>query len=794
MRILFLCVFLFFGVTCFAQPEDCDDQQIYASLQVIHVNCDSIEMEAFPVGDADLQWYVNGTAIVGATGRTILLTEATDGYLIGVAASNNNFCNYTEYLVEIDGGCPVEDCSNGIDDDGNGLIDLNDSNGCDCGPPPEVVGRNLIPNPGFEARRDLPECQGCYSAGQAFPCVSGWIPGNSSTTLEHVLRCYATSFQSRFIPYVIDGSNFSLAGGFAAYDSLDFVTVESAVVPLVEPTIPGERYRLIFETDFVGGDIFDLAERISGDVSQYLGWYTSPVIDSFPYRYSTITGEVVFGSSWDNWTVLDSVVVEINDVLEFETFVIEFTAPTTPIRAMAFAGARNQLRRRELTNLAGDYEAYWVLDNVQLKRILPPVVLPGEIDANVTVTSIANNSNPEDCAADLLLSVPPSNGSSYQWYRNGVALVGSNRPNHLVLASAIDGSLYQVRIVREGTCKTSAPVSARLPEPFEIGFTIDSLRCGANTDGRIMVTVTPAEANYDLNWQGASGENLGNANQIEGLSSGTYFLTVSDEFGCNYPYVFELVAPPPLVAQLTAEDLNCNASDGQAPLNLVVTGGSPPYALFYNNEAGEASRPLRRPPGSYRIRIVDATGCEIITETVTVNEPNPFSFEISSTSTSFQLGSSANVRTISNRDLSSASIQWTPEAWVSCQNCLDPLIRPTESETLRVVVTDSDGCVRSDSIAIRVIPTRQIYIPSAISPNGDGVNDVFRVYPGPSVEAVISVEIFDRWGSLLFTGSRGSTDWSPDGEVPQGVFIYQATVRFVDGEIRNYSGSVTVLR
>ena len=776
-----------------AQPADCDDRQIYVSLQEVHADCDSIVLEAYPVGNPDLQWYVNGVESQGDTAKIFSLSGPADGFTIGLTASDGTNCRLTEYLIVIDDGCPVEDCTNGIDDDGNGLIDLNDTEGCDCGEPPEQRDANLFPNPGFEQRRDLPECRTCYSAGQAFPCVANWMPGNSSTTIEHVLRCFATSIRSRFIPYVADGSNFSVIGGFAAYDSLNFISMESALVPLLEPTIPGERYRLVFEADIVGGSIIELEERVSGELFQYLNWYTSPMLDSFPYRFNT-AGEVAFGNEWTNWTVLDSVALEVDENYGFQRFSIEFVAPPEPIRAMVFAGARDQPSRRILVELAGDYEVYWVLDNVQLQRIRPPLVDLDDIDATVSISVLPVNTNGGDCETGLLLSVPRVAGSTYQWYRNGVALSGATESTFSIPPEGLDGSLHQVRIVSQGTCKTSEPVPARKQEPFEVSFEIDSLRCGAATNGSIAVDISPPDVTFSLEWRDGSGNPLGSNSQLQNLSAGNYSLTITDELGCTYPYAFSLLAPPALQASLLAEDLDCNSSDGLAPLTISVTGGTPPYNYFYGSESLPAPQPLRRPPGSYQVRVVDDIGCEYLTNVATVNELNPFSLEIRSQLNSLSLGQSVSVGVQSNRDLGNASIEWSPAGWSSCQNCPTSRLTPTASGMLRVVVTDADGCVRQDSLAITLIPDRPVYIPNAISPNGDGVNDVFRVYPGRSAEAVITLAIYDRWGNLVFSGDRNNNFWSPESTAENGVYTYLARVRFIDGKMEEYSGSVTLIR
>lgn len=793
MRFLTLSFFLLTGVMALAQPADCDDRQIYVSLQEVHANCDSIVLEAYPVGNPDLQWYVNGVKSPGDTAKLFSLSGPTDGFTIGLTASDEMSCRLTEYLIVIDGGCPVENCANGIDDDGNGLTDLNDTEGCDCREPPEQRDANLFPNPGFEQRRDLPECRTCYSAGQAFPCVSDWMPGNSSTTIEHVLRCFATSIRSRFIPYVAEGSNFSVIGGFAAYDSLDFISMESALVPLLEPTVPGERYRLVFEADIVGGSIIELEERVSGELFQYLSWYTSPVLDSFPYRFNT-AGEVAFGNEWTNWTVLDSVALEVDENYGFQRFSVEFTAPPEPIRAMVFAGARDQPSRRILVELAGDYEVYWVLDNVQLQRIRPPLIDLGDIDATVSVSTLDINTSGGNCETGLLLSVPLMAGSTYQWYRNGVALIGATEPTFSILPESLDGSLHQVRVTYRGSCKTSEPVPARKQEPFEVSFEIDSLRCGADTNGSIAVNIFPPEAIFSLEWRDDSGNPLGSNPLLRDIPPGNYSLTITDELGCTYPYTFTLSAPPPLEGTLSAENLDCNSRDGFAPLFLTLEGGTPPYTYHYGSEVEPAPRPFRRPPGSYQMRIVDDIGCEVITNTSIITELNPFNLEIRSQVNSLSLGHSLSVGLQSNRDVGNASIEWSPAEWSSCQNCPTSRITPTVSGPLGVVVTDTDGCVREDSLAITVIPDRPVYIPNAVSPNGDGINDVFRVYPGRSVEAVISLAIYDRWGSLVFSGDRNNNFWAPESTASNGVYIYRARVRFIDGKIEEYSGSVTLVR
>ena len=77
-------------------------------------------------------------------------------------------------------------------------------------------------------------------------------------------------------------------------------------------------------------------------------------------------------------------------------------------------------------------------------------------------------------------------------------------------------------------------------------------------------------------------------------------------------------------------------------------------------------------------------------------------------------------------------------------------IKPTQTNTYSVVITDQNGCRATDSVRVRV--ARELYIPNMFSPNKDGKNDVFKVY-GFGV-ASIEVKIWDRLGNLVYETNR----------------------------------------
>ena len=94
------------------------------------------------------------------------------------------------------------------------------------------------------------------------------------------------------------------------------------------------------------------------------------------------------------------------------------------------------------------------------------------------------------------------------------------------------------------------------------------------------------------------------------------------------------------------------------------------------------------------------------------------------------------------------------------------------------------------------------YVPNAFSPNGDGINDRYTVTFNPSVVNVELLNIYDRYGGLIFSlnnvdPSQMGLGW--DGtfngqEVPSGVYIYALRVITINGTTASEQGDLTLIR
>ena len=90
-----------------------------------------------------------------------------------------------------------EDCYNGIDDDGDGLIDLDDPD-CFC-EEATYLATNLISNPSFTYTTPgcTPTFSGCYALNSIYEgCIDGWMVIDSSISfygVDYFTRCYSYS-------------------------------------------------------------------------------------------------------------------------------------------------------------------------------------------------------------------------------------------------------------------------------------------------------------------------------------------------------------------------------------------------------------------------------------------------------------------------------------------------------------------------------------------------------------------------------------------------------------------------
>ena len=106
-------------------------------------------------------------------------------------------------------------------------------------------------------------------------------------------------------------------------------------------------------------------------------------------------------------------------------------------------------------------------------------------------------------------------------------------------------------------------------------------------------------------------------------------------------------------------------------------------------------------------------------------------------------------------------------------------------------VLSAEGCLTEISHGPFIVMAPDLFIPNVFSPNGDGVNDEFRVnYTG---NQAFTMQVFDRWGVLTYSSLNKTQGWKGDNlqGLPVSDGIYYYLVKTGD---REFSGAVTLVR
>jgi gliding motility-associated-like protein len=376
---------------------------------------------------------------------------------------------------------------------------------------------------------------------------------------------------------------------------------------------------------------------------------------------------------------------------------------------------------------------------------------------NNTDTVLAGSSPPSTTVQPFSVFNPP----------NGEILISLNY--HSSQLGCSDVAKMTIRVIKVDADFKRNDESARQ----------DSIHC-LNVQDNFFNTSPGASTNPPL-WKFGNGaiSTLQNPDYIYPLP-GVYqvSLTVSGEQGCIGQTAKNMTINPLPLANITAKDSVCRdalftlTGAGTSTAGIVAYVWSPTGSV--NNASVSPTTASASQSGSYSLVVIDGNGCVSppAFTYVYVQQPPP-SFQWDST---VVVGQPIPM----NSNLGPQfSYSWSPVADLSCLSCIYPVSSSTVNITYSVEVQDNMACFRvTNTYTIYIDPQTSVDVPTAFTPNGDGINDVIYV-DGWGIKKLNYFRIFNRWGQLLFESNDIKTGW--DGfynGVPQNMetYVYQVSV------------------
>ncbi|HSC39762.1 MAG TPA: gliding motility-associated C-terminal domain-containing protein, partial [Chitinophagaceae bacterium] len=137
------------------------------------------------------------------------------------------------------------------------------------------------------------------------------------------------------------------------------------------------------------------------------------------------------------------------------------------------------------------------------------------------------------------------------------------------------------------------------------------------------------------------------------------------------------------------------------------------------------------------------------------------------------------------------SYSWTPVSNLDNPKLLNPTCTAPADITYLLTATSADGCSASDDVVVKIL--KNIKVPNAFSPNGDGINDTWVIqyldsYPG------CTVDVFNRYGQSVYHSTGYTKPW--DGRVngqPLPIGTYYWIINPKNGR-QQVNGAVTIIR
>ena len=392
---------------------------------------------------------------------------------------------------------------------------------------------------------------------------------------------------------------------------------------------------------------------------------------------------------------------------------------------------------------------------------------------------------------------------SYNW--SGAGVIGSNT-NATVSLRPPGNQTYTVQVTDAHGCTTNGYVSFSFPPPLAVTINTAPINCSGRS-ATLCALATGGTGGDTYLWEPV---NLSSPCVTIPVSVNTiYTITVTDNCSVSATATTTIhVNPPPAV------NFSSNTIQGCEPLcvqfrNLTASsGGKEEYIwAFGNGDTVLEENPIYcyTSNGLYSVTltVISDSGCSSTLSKVGMI--NVYNRPVASFTYSPQVPTILDPTvqfTDKSNDLSGIIYRlWNfgDTGDSSASNLQNPAhtYKDTGSYCASLIVMDPHGCTDTTTNCLVIEPQYNLYIPSAFTPNGDGIDDEFK--PVGQYIKSFDMYIFDRWGLQLYHTTDINQGWNGSvhgsgSTAQEDTYIYKITVTDAQDNQHSYIGNVTLLK
>lgn len=435
------------------------------------------------------------------------------------------------------------------------------------------------------------------------------------------------------------------------------------------------------------------------------------------------------------------------------------------------------------------------------------------IDVNVIICDIKSNTtmSPVLCNGDntgaisfkIDAGTPPYTYSGYKIENPSVSFKGIvNNNNDWIQLGNLDEGNYTIMIEDNYGNINIINQAVTQPKKLVVKANVSSynnfgVSCFGKDDGSIKWNISGGEPNYVISHDFYDAQ----VDSVSDLTAGLYHSIVSDDNGCITDITVEINSPEPITVETSVVDPDCSGPQSGVFYVSNVTGGVSPYIhTFENRVLSQGQKLTGLSEGIYTLITKDNNGCIVLNQDTLVAAIIP-TIKVLNENITIELGDS--IRLIALTNTTDVQVLWTPSEALTCSICLETSILPLDDVTYNISIVTKDGCEVNGQTKVKVVKNRSFVMSNVFTPNSDGINDKITYFAGKDVIKLESFNIYDRWGNLVFIAENipasgvAEIDWNAEfkGQYLQnGVFTWVANVLYLDKEIINYKGNLTILR
>lgn len=390
------------------------------------------------------------------------------------------------------------------------------------------------------------------------------------------------------------------------------------------------------------------------------------------------------------------------------------------------------------------------------------------------------------CSIDTLqLTAVASGGGNVTWSPNyNINNVNSFTP----LVSPDVTTTYRVQYSDNFGCSATDSIKVNVVDKVTLSIGNDTTIC---TTDNIPLSLSSDALYYS--WTPVTGlDNAMLKNPVATPLVNTTYHVIASIGKCITEADIKINVVPYPLARANADTSICFGTSAQ----LLATGGSIytwTPSIFLN--AIDIPNPVSVNPTisiRYIVSVRDTLGCpkpvsdSVFVEVVKINA------DAGPRDTSIVLGQPLQLTATG-----STNYLWIPNQWLDNNTISTPLSQPPESIEYIVKVSNDAGCFGMDTINVKVFKVDpDLFVPTAFSPDGDGLNDDFKPIP-IGMKSLDGFSVYNRWGQLLFSSTQIGKGWDGTygGQLQSpGTFVWHAEgTDYRNRKIRK-KGSVILIR